>query len=129
VVIDEGVQQLDTGTLLRRVTAGVIDIVETLAAVLAFEVITAVATDKGTGIAGPQFPSVGALEDLGEHTACLVVQTAVVRSTCGGYTTHIAMPVQPLVPPRGGHACTDRQLGIQLRINVPDIETDCIGRT
>src|SRR5690554_3958169 len=83
VVIDEGVQQLDTGTLLQRVTAGVIDIVETLAAILGFEVIPVVATDKGTGIAVAQFQIVGALEDLGEHIAFLVVQTAVVRSTCG----------------------------------------------
>src|SRR5690554_323478 len=129
VVIDEGVQQLDTGTLLQRVTAGVIDIVETLAAILGFEVIPVVATDKGTGIAVAQFQIVGALEDLGEHIAFLVVQTAVVRSTCGGFTTHIAMPVQPLVPPCGGHACTDRHLRVQLRVNLSDVEADCICRT
>src|SRR5690554_4603227 len=129
VVIDEGVQQLDTGTLLQRVTAGVIDIVETLAAILGFEVIPVVATDKGTGIAVAQFQIVGALEDLGEHIAFLVVQTSVVRSTCGGFTTHTAMPVQPLVPPCGGHACTDRHLRVQLRVNLSDVEADCICRT
>src|SRR5690606_20247700 len=81
VVLDKGVQQLDTGTLLQRVTTGVIDIVETLAAVLGFEVVPVVATDKSTGVAVAQFKVMGTLEDLGKHVAFLVVQAAIIRRT------------------------------------------------
>src|SRR5690606_36265490 len=42
VVIDESVQQLNTGALLQRVTAGVADIIEALAAVLGLEVVPVV---------------------------------------------------------------------------------------
>src|SRR5690554_2531613 len=131
VVIDKGVQQLDTGTLLQRVTTGVIDIVETLAAVLGFEVVPVVATDKSTGVAVTQLQVVGTLENLGEHIAFLVVQATIVGGTscCVTVTDVCVSVIQALVPIRHGHTRADRQLGIQLRINFADIETDCIGRT
>src|SRR5690606_39124865 len=131
VVIDKGVQQLDTGTLLQRVTTGVIDIVETLAAVLGFEVVPVVATDERAGVTVTHFQIVGTLEDLGEHIAFLVVQAAVVRRTSSGVTeADLGVTiVQPLVPPCGGHACTDRHLRVQLRVNLSDVEADCICRT
>src|SRR5690606_4840578 len=81
VVIDNGVQQLDTGALLKRVTTGVIDIVETLAAVLGFEVVPVVATNKGAGVTVTQPQVVGTLENLGEHIAFLVVQATIVGGT------------------------------------------------
>src|SRR5690554_5868488 len=129
VVIDESVQQLNTGALLQRVTARVADVIEALAAVLGLEVVPVVATDERAGVTVAHFQIVGTLEDLGEHIAFLVVQTSVVRSTRGGFTAHVAMPVQPLVPPRGGHARTDRQLRVQLRFDFPDIEVNCVCRT
>src|SRR5690554_6194056 len=65
VVIDESVQQLNTGALLQRVTAGVADVIEALAAVLGLEVVPVVATDERAGVTVAHFQIVGTLEDLG----------------------------------------------------------------
>src|SRR5690606_18008621 len=79
VVVDESVEQLDTGALLQGVAAGIIDIVEVLAAVLGLEVVPIVAADEGAGATVAQFQIVGALENLGKHISFFVIQTSVVR--------------------------------------------------
>src|SRR5690606_41668184 len=65
--------------LLQRVAAGIINIVEALAAVLSFEVVPVVAADEGAGVTVAQFQVVGALENLGKHISFFVVQTSVIR--------------------------------------------------
>src|SRR5690606_13926614 len=50
VVINERVQQLDTRAFLQRMTAGIIDIVEILAAVFGFKVVPVIATNEGTRV-------------------------------------------------------------------------------
>src|SRR5690606_7619000 len=63
VVIDEGVQKLDTGTLLERMASRIVDIIEPLAAVLGLEVIPVVATDERAGITVAQLQIMGSFED------------------------------------------------------------------
>src|SRR5690606_28414854 len=79
VVVDESVEQLDTSALLQRVAAGIINIVEALAAVLSFGVVPVVAADEGAGVTVAQFQIVGAFEHLGKHISFFVVQTSVIR--------------------------------------------------
>src|SRR5690606_3646069 len=79
VVVDESVEQLDTSALLQGVTAGIINIVEALAAVLGLEVVPVVAADEGAGVTVAQFQVVGALENLGKRISFFVVQTSVIR--------------------------------------------------
>src|SRR5690606_37244278 len=131
VVIDESVQQLDTGPFLQWMTTGVIDIVETLTAVLGLEIVPVVATNKGAGVTVTQLQIVGTLENLGEHIAFLVVQATIVRGPGGSMAVaqfRIAI-IKTLVPSCRGHARADRHLRVQLRLNFADIETDCACRT
>src|SRR5690606_29615660 len=85
VVVDKGVQQLNARALLQRVAAGVVEVIETLAAVLRLEVVPVVAADERAGITVAQFQVMGSLEDLGKDVPCFVVESPIVGGACGGF--------------------------------------------
>src|SRR5690554_2334561 len=120
VVVNEGIQQLDTRAFLQRVTTRVVNVIETLTAVLDLEVVPVVATNEGAGVTVTQFQIVGALEDLGEHITFLVVQATVIRGTGGGKAPAdiIVARIKTLIPTSSGHTGADGQLRIQLRFNL-----------
>src|SRR5690606_35489207 len=70
VVIDESVQQLNTGALLQRVTAGVADVIEALAAVLGLGGVPVVAPHERAGAIGADSQIAGTPEDRGKPSAC-----------------------------------------------------------
>src|SRR5690606_37648635 len=131
VVVDKGVEQLNACALLQRVATGITDVVEFLAAVLCFKVVPVVTTDESAGITVAQLKIVGALEDLGEYVALVIVQATIIGGPSGCFAVaqlRITV-VQPLVATGSRHARADRQLRIQLRFNLPDIEAQGVGRS
>src|SRR5690554_2768069 len=134
VVIDEGVQKLNTGTLLQRMASRIVNIIEPLAAVLGFEIIPVVTTDERAGVTVAQFKVMGTLEDLGEEIAFLVVQTTIIRCP-GCCLPPLIHPVnrcihvdEALVRVRHRHAGPDGHLGIELPFDCTDIEVYCVCR-
>src|SRR5690606_20818144 len=120
VVINKGIQELDSGTFLQRMAARVVNIIETLAAVLDFKVVPVVTPDKGPGATVTQLEVVGAFEDLGEKIPFLVVEATVIRRPSCSFTALIPAVnlcqgvYKALVRIGRGHARADRHLRVEL---------------
>ncbi|MCY1551664.1 hypothetical protein D9M68_880090 [compost metagenome] len=121
VVIDEGIEQLGAGGLGALLAVVVVDVLEQSAFVLQLEVVPVLPAKKHAGIAVLQLQVVDALEYLREGLAALEVQTTIIAglgeagSTVGGTD-------QVLVDLAGAPAGADRQRGVELPLDLTDLE-------